>query len=296
MLGFLAAGLGFLGANADRKQRSAEYDQSTIERSEDRATIERHRAEDIARQSPAAIRASMEAAGFSPLLGVDKANAGVGSYGTAARSGVGYGPTFGSSVANAMSIGLDGFHKEQVLEIQRTQLDKENKRLNETIRTNRLNPKVGGIYANVGKTTPLGGSNHLNPVPQNVPERERVNKYIDVWDPDSQRYVSIVNPELTESGPLEMATGLGVLEAAGEVRYGTTTKRVTPYLNDVLSVGSAVRDQNAQTIPTSSWKDDPEFLSGSGVSIDQRFDFDTQRYPNKNTSFRPQYGVWSRAF
>lgn len=101
---------------------------------------------ELSMQDPSYIRQQFEAAGFNPLLGIGNA-----------LKGLSYGPSMGQNMANYASIKADGFHKSQLLDIQRTELDMENRRLNAQIKNMTLNPKVGGVYSRNRST--LGGSN-----------------------------------------------------------------------------------------------------------------------------------------
>lgn len=103
---------------------------------------------ELSMQDPAYIRQQFEAAGFNPLLGIGNA-----------LKGLGYGPTMGQNMANAASIQADGFHKSQLLEVQRTELDMENRRLNAQIQNMSLNRNVGGVYSR--SRSILGGSNAI---------------------------------------------------------------------------------------------------------------------------------------
>lgn len=275
----VATGASVIGGFADRKQRKSEVSLSAQQRAEDIATIERHRSEDIARQTPEAIRASMESAGFNPLMGVDKANAGVGSYGTAARSGVGYGPTFGSSVANAMSIGLDGFQKEQVLEIQRTQLDLENKRLNETIRMNRLNPKVGGIYG----SNRSGIQSLSDSVGRHVASSPRPRS------PIGSRTGPIGNNK--NESPLFTLFGVDMY-GSGAISNGETFEAAIGETTGAIGWLTASMIAS-DAIWNTSWNAASSAVSR--LNSAKKSKTPTSKISTKNTS-RPQYGVWSRAF
>lgn len=88
------------------------------------------------RNSPEGIRANAEAAGFNPLV-----FAGPGT-GTGAQ----YAPVFGNEYAQAGALISDAFAQEEALKIQRSELELQNKRLEEIVKQTTLTPDVPGIY------------------------------------------------------------------------------------------------------------------------------------------------------
>lgn len=83
-----------------------------------------------------------------------------------------------------------------------------------------------GRHESSNKTPRLSNIHHNTGSVINEPDRELVHKYIDVWDSDLNKVISILNPELTESGPLEMATGISTLAGAAEVQHRSVTSKV----------------------------------------------------------------------
>lgn len=111
----LGAGASLIGGAADRKQRN----------------------EELAMQDPAYIRDRAEASGFNPLLFTQNA-----------FQGLGYAPSFGSSIADAGAILANANHQEKQLELQKSELELENRRLDELVKANTLRARVPGIYGN----------------------------------------------------------------------------------------------------------------------------------------------------
>lgn len=88
------------------------------------------------RNSPQGIRDNAEAAGFNPLV-----FAGPGT-GTGAQ----YAPVFGNEYAQAGAMISDAFAQEEALKIQRSELELQNKRLEEIVKQTTLTPDIPGIY------------------------------------------------------------------------------------------------------------------------------------------------------
>ena len=133
--GLIAAGASLLGGLFDRGQRNKELGQ----------------------QQPDYIRKAFEDAGFNPLLGIGNA-----------LQGLNYAPQMGQSIANAGALYAEGMNKEKQLELQRSQLDIDNRRLTAQIKNMTLNRKVGGIYSGKGsaatpKAAPLTAKDVLPP-------------------------------------------------------------------------------------------------------------------------------------
>lgn len=114
----LGAGVSLFGARKQRKAQAAA------------------RADANYRNSPQGIRDNAEAAGFNPLV-----FAGPGT-GTGAQ----YAPVFGNEYAQAGAMISDAFAQEEALKIQRSELELQNKRLEEIVKQTTLTPDVPGIY------------------------------------------------------------------------------------------------------------------------------------------------------
>jgi len=219
LFSLIGLGLGLIGANKDRKQRQQE----------------------VADGKPDAIRRDYEAAGFNPLLGIG------------GSSGVGYAPTFGSALGNIGAQLANHDLQTQQLSLQKTELEQQNQRLNKlvkqtTLRSNRPSAlqashtvnSVGTSNARRNNTsTPTrlldGVSRHGGGSGGDLrrPDTEVVNKWLDVWDPEKNRHIRILNPELTESGPAEMATGIVTLETADAVQNPQKKQAVVDFLEPV---------------------------------------------------------------
>lgn len=92
-----------------------------------------------AASDPAVIRRKAEAAGFNPLLFTGQA---FGSSGAMAQTG-----QFGNAVQDASRMWLNHGIREQELELQRTQLQQENRRLTMLAEERTLRPQIGGVFA-----------------------------------------------------------------------------------------------------------------------------------------------------
>lgn len=177
----------------------------------------KQRKSDSYMNSPQGIRANAEAAGFNPLV---FAGPGTGT-------GASYAPRFGSAVAEAGAALASGMVDDEALKIQKAELELENRRLTEQIKNNQLRAKVPGIYGQRSTNSTIrDGDPSGSPYSQDkealraIPERNAHNLYIDVYDSQTKRWITIVNPELIESGPIEMAAGLATLGAADAVQNG----------------------------------------------------------------------------
>lgn len=104
---------------------------------------------------PEGIRANAEAAGFNPLV---FAGPGVGN-------GAGYQPTMGHELSTAGQVITDASLALENQKIRRSELELENKRLEELVKANTLRPTVPGVYG-----ARNGQANRQNPrsVPGNV--------------------------------------------------------------------------------------------------------------------------------
>ena len=80
------------------------------------------------------------------------------------------------------------------------------------------------------------GAAPVEVVAHGTPPMDEFNLYVRVYDPMTGRWVTIPNPDLTESGPTEVATGLATIGAADALQNGG--KAVLSFGN---SVGSSYR-------------------------------------------------------
>jgi len=120
MLGWISAGLTGLGMLSDRKQRR----------------------NDAYANSGVGVRADAEASGFNPLT----------LLGSGARASAGYGPTMGSSLAQAGQALTDWSSNEKMLELENARLQMDQQELQSRLEQQTLRPSVPGIYGNAGGT------------------------------------------------------------------------------------------------------------------------------------------------
>ena len=208
---------------------------------DDQAAAQRQR--ELMMSDPAYIRERAQASGFNPLM-----------FAGSAFQGLNYAPSFGQRTADVSAMLANEGHQQKQLEIQKSQLELENRRLDELVKSQTINAKVPGIY---GEASADDGP----------PEMEKVNRYVLAWDPDKGRYVKLPNPDLHDMGAAEIATGTALIEAADlaaqtvekltddrdetirERRRGSSINRglgpvfQTPILTSPLTNGSSSRRQ-----------------------------------------------------
>lgn len=174
-MGLFSAGLGFLGARSANKAQ------------------ERMHAQDTYNNSPQGIRANAEAAGFNPLV---FAGPGVGT-------GAGYTPSLQNPLA-LLGEGIDAhFSEKEALKIQRSELDLENRRLEELVKRTTLSPNVPGIYGDRdarGSASASGvlsrsgvDGNSTSSVKDDIPS------ILVPWRTESGEIVMLPNPELPDA-------------------------------------------------------------------------------------------------
>ncbi len=175
--------------------------------------------------SPQGIRKNAEAAGFNPLLFT----------GPGTGTGAQYAPTMGNIIANTGAAMAGTLTDQEALKMQKAQLDMENQRLTELVERTTLRPDVPGIYGArddrlAGRDTIDSASPSGSPYPQDktvraVPERDAYNLYVDVYDSQTDRWVSIPNPDLMESGPIESTYAMAQIGAADVVQNLPTSAK-----------------------------------------------------------------------
>lgn len=183
----------------------------------------------------AGIRRKAEAAGFNPLTALTQ-----GPQGQVVQSQ----NYMGQAIADAGLLLADGMQKKADEQGEIAQLKKQNEDLREKLTNQTLRPKVPGIYAQtestpslrqalgvqgeissdpavVGRSGHRGGSGVVGAVqPVTPPAMDRYNLYVEVYDPMTGRYSRIPNPDLMDTGPVEMATGMAVIGAADAAQNG----------------------------------------------------------------------------
>lgn len=196
-MGWVSALIGgaasLIGGRADRKQRDKE----------------------LAMQDPVYRRERLEAAGLNPDV----------HFGSTSGLGrMGYGPVMGRAIADAGAMLANGLDTARQHKLEVTRLEMEKRKLDAALKQQTIRPRVGGYYEqrrnNAAQRGPSDGSSRRLSTGVEPPVREFVHKYIDVWDSDFDRVISILNPELTESGPGEMATGVATLGGALATQHG----------------------------------------------------------------------------
>lgn len=123
----LGIGASLIGARRQQKQRDKELEV----------------------QSPAALRASREAAGFNPLF--NPAAGGVPS--------LGYAPQIGHNISTAGAIANQFFSDKKEHKLQTSRLELENRRLDQLIKRTILNSKVAGVYNRQTSVGRIGQAN-----------------------------------------------------------------------------------------------------------------------------------------
>ncbi len=201
--------------------------------------------------SPQGIRDRAEAAGFNPLV-----FAGPGT-GTGAQ----YAPTMGSSLATTLSLAAESYTDAQRLELQKSELELEKQRLEKLVKATTLTPKVPGVYGNgvadrKGGVDPVRNSDSDKSAFPSVsasltpPPRDKYNLYVDVFDPETGRWISIPNPDLIDIGPTEATYSLAALGAADVLQNGLG-------LGGVGGATRAARKQGQKSRPPARSYTDP---------------------------------------
>lgn len=205
----------------------------------------------------AKIRRKAEAAGFNPLTAL-----------TAAPGQVVQSQNYmGSAIADAGLLLADGMAKKAEQEGEVSKLREQNQKLAEKLQQATLRPRIGGIYAATESTPSLrqalgvqgevssdpavvgsagrsgGGGSGGAVQPVTPPQMDRYNLYVEVYDPMTKRYTRIPNPDLMDTGPVEMATGMAVIGAADLSQNGipAAAKKARSYVAPVLGAGGPRR-------------------------------------------------------
>lgn len=121
--------------------------------------------------SPKQMRKRFEAGGFNPLLGVGGVNssyqgAPLNSFGSTGGSS---GPVavgapraqFGSIIQDAISGAIGQYTDKQALDIERTRVQNETRKLNERLKNENLNKKTAGIYGPKADIGSSGGNDSV---------------------------------------------------------------------------------------------------------------------------------------
>ena len=192
----IGGALGLIGASKDRKEQR------------------RNREQDIELQDPVYRRERLEKAGLNPSV----------HFGATGQTPAPYQPVMGRALSDAGALLANGFDNAQQIKLENTRLELEKRKLDEALKQQVIRPTVGGVYhqrrQNAQEGVPSNGGSRRLSGDYDPPVREAVHKYIDVWDSDIGDWISILNPELTESGPQEMATGVATLGGAAAVQHG----------------------------------------------------------------------------
>lgn len=153
--------------------------------------------------------------------------------------------SLGRGIADAFESYADQQVQEKEYELRKSQLEIEQQRLSELMQRATMRPIVGGVYSGqvgIGRQAHLeagGSSSPSSPVavgeappsaaglPSNV-KPETFPMYVDVFDQKTKRYVQIPNPDLMDAGPLEVATGMGMIygKQAADVSQDATGKQI----------------------------------------------------------------------
>lgn len=164
---------------------------------------------------PINIRARAEEGGFNPLL---FAGPGVGL-----QTGIAeYVPSgMGNAIANAGLALASGISDEATLDAYNSKLAEQNAELRKALETATLRPEVAGIYGNA-RTGRVADDvaqvrGFFGPDPGETPVE---HKWVKIWDAQTKRYTWYPNPDLMDSGPTEMATGMATIGAAEGAQHG----------------------------------------------------------------------------
>lgn len=182
-----------------------------------------------AANSPAGQVQQWEDAGINPIFGISS-----GGYIPQQASTIGDAfATAGGRIGQALDLKHEQNLRETNLELENEKLRKEMDIL--------ANPTSPGYLERYGGVLPLpslGGSNGQDsnlyrdsasagpsPFPSHsddigLPKRDVYNLYVDVYDPTTDRWVSIPNPDLMDAGPVESAYAMAQLGAADLVQNG----------------------------------------------------------------------------
>lgn len=207
------------------------------------------------------LRDDAEAAGFNPLTAL-RSTGGAGNVTTITNPILGSKKLIGDIIGGGISaaIDFDPFEKER-----------QNKR--EDLQDQLLAAELQRIQAETGKlkntmfppkAVKFGFDENGNPL------RDKVNLRIDVFDDKTGRTSSIINPDITESGPVETVTGLTMIGGADLVQNGFPALRGSlgfpasgvPLSKQVVSVTST---------PLSAFNKLVDAISGSDVFSSFRF-------------------------
>lgn len=136
--------------------------------------------------------------------------------------------SLGRGIADAFASFSDQQMQEKEYALRKSQLEIEQQRLSELMQRATMRPIVGGVYdqqVGIGRQAHLdagGSSSPSSPVPagQAPPSAaglpssvkpETFPMYVDVYDQKTRRYVTIPNPDLMDTGPSELATGMAMI-------------------------------------------------------------------------------------
>ncbi|MGR3624503.1 hypothetical protein [Pseudophaeobacter sp.] len=182
-----------------------------------------------AANSPAGQVAQWEAAGINPAFGIS-------SGGYIPQQATSMGDAF-AEAGGQFARALDMKHDK---ELRETNMELENEKLRKEIDI-LANPSDPSYLERYGGILPLpsGGSGNgqnsdlyrdsasagPSPFPSHaddigLPKRDVYNLYVDVYDPSTDRWMSVPNPDLMDAGPLESAYALAQLGSADLVQNG----------------------------------------------------------------------------
>lgn len=185
------------------------------------------------------IRDAASAAGFNPLTALQ--NGGSANASTVTTGGMGS----GAFVSEALEKGLQGYFngdqfardqvkdkleaemmREQIKVLKDAQRPLQSRDFGFNVPTAKNTsgvdyaaPPVLSRVADGGRGSRGGGAGG-GVQPLTPPAMDQYNLYVEVYDPDTKRYTKIPNPDLMDSGPVEVATGLSMIGLADAVQNG----------------------------------------------------------------------------
>ena len=171
------------------------------------------------------LRDDAEAAGFNPLT-VLRATGGQGF--NKGASGALASATFWGSFANAGVSALNEFdpynQKRKQLDLQQAQASLANTKASiKALKTPSIDDRVPLMRDGKVLTDRYGQTIYTAPE-----GTEAVPMYINVHDQNTGQVFPIINPELTEAGPTEMAAGMGTIAASKAATEAGTSVDIGP--------------------------------------------------------------------
>lgn len=167
-----------------------------------------------------------EAAGINPIFGIS-------SGGFIPHQAASIGDSF-ATAGSQFARGLELDHAEK---LKQTELAKENEKLREKL-DEVAKPRQRGHMERYGDILPLPSNGDVDEKPKftrsptsdsalpvaaddrSAPVRDQYNLYVDVFDSQTDRWITIPNPDLMDMGPSEIAASMAMIGAADGLQNG----------------------------------------------------------------------------